>query len=501
MRVSFYRDRSGPREFDLPVTVGFRPGYLYRIKLTGIPEHPGLALAPTLEVRGSLYPSPRVNPARYPAPLAFGETVLDRILEGVFVTRVVYLEHPDKAIPTATRPDQPVERTLPVEADLWESAREFGRPVLLIRLGERQADETDLRQRAIPGTILFPGEQGLAPPAAGPCLPWAGYQVHDPVLGPRPPEEECLHDGGDTGRPAGIDNQGRLGGLDPSDTVAEYTDSQGRRRLARSNRICLCVPRFAMLRSELPLAGFLVRTGPGQAPGMLAQKELGMRVPSLQTAQQEQLGALRSRIRPGGTAGEQGVGRLLRLEVLEGYLMSQGPGDLLGTAVVQQLGERERVQLTKQLALARNVGAKQSAEGFEQSRGPAVVGRVDGMKLVTATAELRDLTAICGETPQLLMDRPLLLNKWADRTSAQVGDVVTFSLRYSNNGGQPIDDVAVSDSLTGRLEYIPGSARSDRNAVFTLQENTSGSLILRWEISGRLLPGESGKVTFQARIR
>jgi uncharacterized repeat protein (TIGR01451 family) len=82
-----------------------------------------------------------------------------------------------------------------------------------------------------------------------------------------------------------------------------------------------------------------------------------------------------------------------------------------------------------------------------------------------------------------------------------VGDVITFYLKYSNTGGQPITDVAVSDSLVGRLEYVPGSARADRTAVFTVQENEAGSRILRWEIAGRLLPGQSGVVSFQARVR
>jgi uncharacterized repeat protein (TIGR01451 family) len=79
--------------------------------------------------------------------------------------------------------------------------------------------------------------------------------------------------------------------------------------------------------------------------------------------------------------------------------------------------------------------------------------------------------------------------------------VVTFMLKYSNHGGKPITDVAVTDSLTTRLEYVPGSSQSDRPAVFTTQPNEAGSSLLRWEITGRLLPGQSGVVRFQARIR
>ena len=61
--------------------------------------------------------------------------------------------------------------------------------------------------------------------------------------------------------------------------------------------------------------------------------------------------------------------------------------------------------------------------------------------------------------------------------------------------------MVVSDSLTGRLEYVSGSAKSDRETIFTMQDNEAGSLVLRWEVAGRLLPRESGIVSFQARVR
>ena len=379
--------------------MGFRPGYRYRVKLTGITGHPELALAPTLEVRGSLCTPLNINPAKYPAPVVFSDTDLEHILDGVFVTRVVYLEHPDKAVPTATQPNQPVERTLPASDDLWESAKELGRPMMIVRLGERQADENELRQRAIPGTILFPGERSLAPPALPPCVPWAGIQMTDSVLGPRLPEEECLQDGGTSGRPARMDS-GHLAGLNPSDTVAEYTDSLGHRRLVKSNRVCLFVPRFALLRNEVPLAGLQVRTVPGSTPGVRIQQELGLRLPSMQTAHQEQPGAMGTRVRAGGAVGEQGVVRLVRLDVLDGYQMAQSPGDLLGTIRAPQLTGVERLRLTKQMAFARSFLEHRSAEGVEQTKAPAVIGRIAGMKLVSATAELRDVTAICNEAPR-----------------------------------------------------------------------------------------------------
>ena len=93
------------------------------------------------------------------------------------------------------------------------------------------------------------------------------------------------------------------------------------------------------------------------------------------------------------------------------------------------------------------------------------------------------------------------LDDWPDRFGALVGDLVTFTLKYTNSGGQPITHVVISDSLTNRLEYVPGTAKTDREAIFTTQPNDAGSQVLRWEITGTLQPRETGIVTFQVRVR
>lgn len=500
-RVTFYRgDQGGPREFEFPVTVGLRPGYTYRVKVEGLPGQKE-PLYPTLEVRGSLYLPPQVNPADHPAPFVLTETDVDHVFEGAFLTKVVYLEHPDRAAPALTRPGQLLERTLGPGDDLLDEARQFGRPMVVVRVGERQPDAAELARQAVPGTILLPTEKGLPPPRVPPTVPFTCVPFFDPVLGPKPPEEECLHDGGDTGRRAGIGPGGRLEGLDPSDTVAEYTDGRGRRHVTPSNRVCVCVPRFAALRSELPLAGYETRVGLGVGEDVTRQGQVGTLLPSLAAHRYEQLTALRARQRASVTASETGIGRLVRLEVLDAYHVYEGPALALGTAAVQQLSEVERVRLAKQIAFARGFSQRSATTAVEQTKGTAVVGRVEGLGLYSATLETADVAAICSEPPQVLVDKPMHLFKWVDRQSAQVGDVVTFYLKYGNNGSKPIEDVAVSDSLTGRLEYVPGSAKTDRNAVFTVQENEAGSVVLRWEVSGKLLPGQGGVISFQARVR
>jgi uncharacterized repeat protein (TIGR01451 family) len=502
LAVTFFPGGPHGRTFPAPVTVGLRPGYVYRVMLSGFRDYPGLLLFPTLEVRGTLQRPKTVRPADHPAPLAFGPDDLARIQGGGLLTKVVYLENPEQAIPEPSRPDQPLEIDVAPATDPLEEARLRGRPVLIVRLGEREVSAEELARHAVPGTMLLPGDKRLPPPAAKPWVPFACVPLFDPILGPKPPTEECLHDGGDVGAPAGISPDGLAHGIDPSDTVAEYSDSRGGRHLAISNRLCLCVPRFVAIRNVIGLGGYAALEVPGGATGLVGQAALAARQPSDQTHQNEQLEAVRGRERATRTIGRQILGGAVQVEVLNAVRMEIGTGAALGTSGLALLKTEEKVRLTRQIEFAHQFGLLQTTSHVEQvNPGPEVVGRVEGLSEVVRVQETREFAGGCHlETPPP-PDRPLTLYKWANRQSGQVGDVVTFYLKFTNHGGRPITDVAVTDSLTGRLEYVPGTARADRDAVFTKQENQAGSLILRWEIRGRLLPGQSGVVSFQARIR
>jgi uncharacterized repeat protein (TIGR01451 family) len=435
-RLSFYQGDPGRRDFPAPVTVGLRPGYIYRVQVTDLPKRPGIAFFPTLEVRGTLIPRPGLNPAEHPVPVVFSAADMDRVLSGAFLTKVIYLESPDQAEAIATKPDQPLETEVLPGRDLLEEARAKGRPLLVLRWGEREFDDAEMVHQSVAGTILLPSEPALAPPAAPPCLPWACFPFYDPKLGPRCLDEECFHDGGDGGLPAGIGPDGKLHGLDPADTVAEYTDSKGKRRIAISNRVCICAPRFAVMRTEIaPLGHVAVKVVAG-ADTVVAQMLLEERLRSRENRQIEAPEVLNAGKRPSAAESIQGL------------------------------------VITEQM-----------------------------LETIQATARVReaDVVGVC--PPPCPPDRPLVLCKWADKHAAHVGEVVTFYLRYTNTGGQPMTHVVVSDSLTNRLEYVPGSAVADRAATFTTQVNEVGSAILRWEFGGSLPAGQSGVVRFQARIR
>jgi uncharacterized repeat protein (TIGR01451 family) len=518
MHVVWHPWQVRPRDTAAPAVFGLRPGYIYRMELNGIAGLPGVSLYPTLEVRGSLRVPPRVNARAFPAPVVLNETDLEQVLHGSLIVKVLYLEDPERAEPFTTTLDHPQETNLPPARDLLGEAHELGRPMLIFRLGQRQVAAEELARCTVPGTVLFPGENAIAMPPVGPMLPYACWQWYDPIHGPRFPKEEIIHNGGSTAAPpsrtadgrlgspvgqrAGLGSAGELIGLQPEDAVAEYTDAAGNRRLACSNRICLCVPRFAVLRTEIPLAAQDTVERVTAAAAANGFEQIRVRLPGLLAQQIDKAKAAQGRERPSVNIGVEGIHVIQRIEILDAERLAIGPFQLLFTAQAQHLEEVEKARMMKQILFARQLSQREGVQENDLVIGTAVVARVEhGPEVIRATVETRSITICCNECPQEVTDKPLCLFKWADRHAAQVGEVVTFSLRYSNQGGKPMTDVAVTDSLSTRLEYIPGTAKSDRDAVFTTQENEVGSQILRWEISGRLLPGDSGVVRFQARVR
>ena len=248
------------------------------------------------------------------------------------------------------------------------------------------------------------------------------------------------------------------------------------------------------------MQGFDVTLGPAGTALIQGQGELDLHLPPRLSQQQKPPFEMEGRLRPSINLSTQAPAPLIKLEILQAMHIEEEVGIILDIRALDRLTQVQRVKIAKQLELARDLSILRKTNTADTVVGTAVLGKIQGLDVVSQTLETRDLTVCCNEPPRP-PDKPLVLWKWADRTSAEVGDVVTFTLRYSNHGGRPISDIAVVDSLTGRLEYIPGSAKSSREAVFTLQANEVGSLTLRWEVAGDLQPGQSAVVKFQARVR
>ncbi|MBN9121978.1 MAG: DUF11 domain-containing protein, partial [Planctomycetes bacterium] len=440
VRVTAYPGSPISRMFAAPSVMGLRPGYAYRFELSNLPYHPGKTLYPEVEVRGTLVPRPGMRYMDYPLPITLSQADIEKVLKGVVITKVIYLEDPEKALPAEVGRDAPVEMPDATDDAAVKSAVANGRLMAIVRVGNLRPAPEQLRPYAIEGTILLPGEKVLKSPVAGPMFRFYAQPMYDPIIGPKGPKEECFVDGGDKANPLGIGVNGGIGGLDPTDVGVEYTIGT-RRKVTTSNVVCICSPRYMIRRVEI-------------VPGGLDYRAV--------------------------LAGNVGV---------------QGPGLFLDRrAAMVDIGVVRPGGIDGSVRTSSFVG-KVGLSFYLGSTRPQVVGQVSGVKVTGALVEPEQLTAY----PLLC---PLTVTKAVDPPGPkEPGEVVTITIKYANTGSREISDVVVSDSLSGRLEYVPGSAASDRASNFSAAENEVGSVVVRWELPGALLPGQSGTVKFKAKVR
>ena len=213
---------------------------------------PDLTVCPSLDVIGSLRLAGCMPPWDHPASIVFTEEDFATVRAGSVVTKVIVLERPETAVPIATTCATPFELTIPPNRDPMLEAEQHGRPLVLLQMGDNQFNPQELAAIGTPGTVLLPGDTMMPPPRDLPCLPAMCWPLVDPrSCLPAPENEICFHDGGDGGLPVGQLADGKLVGLDPADTVAQYIDSCGRPKIAVSNKVCLCVPRYILIRNAI----------------------------------------------------------------------------------------------------------------------------------------------------------------------------------------------------------------------------------------------------------
>jgi hypothetical protein len=138
-QVSFF---SAPGEAhavrSAPALVGMRVGTVYRVKISDLADFPGVELYPSVELIDRLHP-PRGRQLDFPVPITLTEQELRAAAQGRMVTKVIYLEQPDRAEPVRnnnaarSRLADPQDNTLAI-------ADHEGRPMAIVRMGGRIPD-------------------------------------------------------------------------------------------------------------------------------------------------------------------------------------------------------------------------------------------------------------------------------------------------------------------------------------------------------------------------
>ena len=142
---------------------GLLIGSVYRFQIIGIRGAEGAELYPTVELLDRTYP-PAGLATRFPIPINLDEQDLEAALEGQMVTRVIYLEDPQTAVPLSETPTTSRAIEISQFQDPLEVADRFGRPVAIVRIGS------------------------LLPPATPELMPqfYFGYPAWAPIYQPEP---------------------------------------------------------------------------------------------------------------------------------------------------------------------------------------------------------------------------------------------------------------------------------------------------------------------------
>ncbi|MFQ5732458.1 MAG: hypothetical protein ACE5KM_10965 [Planctomycetaceae bacterium] len=138
--VTFY-DTAAKRTHSSPAPAQARMGvgFVFRVRLSDMPEFPNKVVYPSIEIIDRLHP-PRGKADTFPIPVEFTADEIRLALAGRMITKVVYLEQPQLAYPT----EKPIPTaTIQPWKNLLTEADRRGRPMAIVRIGSRQPDGED----------------------------------------------------------------------------------------------------------------------------------------------------------------------------------------------------------------------------------------------------------------------------------------------------------------------------------------------------------------------
>jgi uncharacterized repeat protein (TIGR01451 family) len=352
-----------------------------------------------------------------------------------------------------------------------------------------------LPQQASTGAVTPAGynqDQGpLGPPGweMGIPLPYtpAGPWSPPGIAGPWPPDE-YLADGGDHGVQVAVGAKGQIRGLEMEDTVAQFDTLDGRTIVEPSNEVELYSPRFRSVRQVV---------GVNESEQMIASSGV---------VQPERLVSTGDVGTPGSTKQNLHTVRQVGRKSITIARTRQGDGAI--STAIGPAGFDNGFKPYENISVIRT-GKFEAADRAWLARGTTAAITWVNNQAVQIMLDHKAASALVRDekTDTLYsVDEPpahpkLRIIKVASTPFAEVGDTVDFTLRFDNVGNQVIGNVVVMDSLTTRLEFVPGSAQSSLKAAFSTQPNEGGSAVLRWELAEPLPAGKGGVLRFTSRVR
>jgi len=342
---------------------------------------------------------------------------------------------------------------------------------------------------AVTETDIFPANQECVLPTPLDChlfpqLPGSGY----PPVGSQLRKSELVFNGGDQGRRVMVDSSFNIYNLEVEDTIGHFDTLDGERLVAKSNRVAIYAPRFGAVRRVDGLIQSEVRQKAG--------------------AVDERTRILLSEANDFSTTTKQhlAVDRYLGSKRASGFI-DQNRG-IVADNVLPLKGARNYFEPYENLSLIRwgkhsNAESprlklmEQAASVWQDNLGVQV--SVNGVQpiLVNDVYKVQQIERIDSDDRQAVMR----VVKVASKMAARPGEEVEFTIRFDNLSGRRIGNVTIVDHLTSKLEYVPDSAECTLEGTFSTENNSAGSLILKWEITDPIPANAGGIIRFRCRVR
>jgi hypothetical protein len=176
MKISWYAPRADGRPgfssqyLEAPARYNFLQASVYRLKLTDVPNRPGLELYPTLEVVPAKAKTCSFL-AHSAVPVSFTDADFDQVAAGNYVVKVIYLPDPQFQDLAATGIDELVSSQLEPGVDPIAEAQRRGSILLVVRLGNIDLEAPNTPAMDAPNPFCPPPQH---PPAGHPMPPGMG---------------------------------------------------------------------------------------------------------------------------------------------------------------------------------------------------------------------------------------------------------------------------------------------------------------------------------------
>ena len=159
------------------LNVGLSIGQVYRMRVSNVPRFETSQVYPSIEILDRLNP-PEGMENQFPIKIVITQDDLEKAIAGKMVTRVIYLENPNTALPYRQQDKEQASFDVGSREDPLRTAESMGRPMAIVRMGSRVPL---LNEATNPGDFDFFAPTPTELPAPQKMMPKQDYISRSPV--------------------------------------------------------------------------------------------------------------------------------------------------------------------------------------------------------------------------------------------------------------------------------------------------------------------------------